>query len=306
LSYVNFYVCFSCCGLAGTELIRSFDPWRSRLCTCPPKYSFDPYTGCAHKCIYCYASSYIRDFFNCRVKKNLIERVRRDLSKLPRGILISMSNSSDPYPPTESNLRLTRTCLELFKKHGVRLLIITKSDIVIRDIDLIKEMDAAVTMTVTTLNEELARKLEPDAPKPSRRIDALKILAETRINVGLRLDPIIPYINDEDFHEIIREARYIGVKHLVSSTFKPRHDSWKRILEVFPEIREKLEELYMKNGVKIGRSMYMPRDFRFRLMKKVAVECRRYGIPFATCREGFRKLHTSLTCDGSHLIKITR
>lgn len=303
MSYVNFYVCLSCCELADTGLIRSFDPWKGRLCTCPSKYSFDPYTGCAHRCIYCYASSYIRDFFNCRIKKNLIERVRRDLSRLPKGILISMSNSSDPYPPIENNLCLTRTCIEVFEKHDVRLLIITKSDIVLRDIDLIERMGAAVTITLTTLNEELARILEPGAPKPSRRIDVLKTLAETGVNVGLRLDPIIPYVNDNDFHEVIREARYIGVKHLVSSTFKPRHDSWKRILDAFPEIREKLEELYMKNGVKIGRSMYIPRNIRFRLMEKVAVECREHGIPFATCREGLRELHTSPTCDGSHLIK---
>ncbi|MEN2974412.1 MAG: radical SAM protein [Candidatus Caldarchaeales archaeon] len=291
--------------LKSTRLIRIFDPWRSSLCTCPPKYSFDPYTGCSHRCLYCYASSYVKDFYNCRPKKNLIKIVRRDLEDLPEDILISMSNSSDPYPRIERELELTRKCLEEFKNFNLRILIITKSNLVVRDIDLLKELKAAVTITITTLDKSLARKIEPLAPSPSERLEALSILSEERIGIGLRLDPIIPFIND-GYKELLKEARDVGVKHVVSSTFKPRYDSWRRISNVFPDIREKLERIYYSEGERIGRSWYASRELRFKIMKDLAEQCRKLGLSFATCREGFRELHSSRTCDGSHLIEAVR
>jgi len=290
--------------LTHTYVIRLFDPWKSSLCTCPVKYSFDPYTGCSHRCLYCYASSYIKEFYNCRPKKNLIEIVRKDLEKLPKNAIISMSNSSDPYPRLEKELRLTGRCIEQFKKHSVRLLVITKSDMVVRDIDLLREIGAAVTITVTTLDDSLARKIEPSAPPPSRRIQALAKLSEEGVNTGLRLDPLIPLVNDYGFKELLIEARDVGVKHVVSSTFKPRFDSWKRIIQAFPELEEPLKKLYIIKGEKIGGSIYLEKSIRFKMMREVAEECAKLGLPFATCREGFPELHTSPTCDGSHLIKI--
>ena len=93
-------------------LLTAFDPWKSQICTCPDKLTFNPYTGCDHKCLYCYASSYIPNFFKCRPKKNLLSRLRQESTKL-KGELISISNSSDPYPRIEKKLRLTRECLEI-------------------------------------------------------------------------------------------------------------------------------------------------------------------------------------------------
>ena len=115
-----------------TRIIRPFDPWRSPLCTCPPKLSLDPYTGCEHGCLYCYASSYIKNFYRCRPKRNLIELVRRDLRRIPEDTLISMSNSSDPYPPMERRLKLTRRCLKEFRGRNLRILIVTKGDTILR------------------------------------------------------------------------------------------------------------------------------------------------------------------------------
>jgi DNA repair photolyase len=79
-----------------TRIIKPFDPWRGKLCTCPSKFSFDPYTGCEHGCLYCYASSYVRRFHECRPKRDLLRVVRNDVARLPDDVLISMSNSSDP------------------------------------------------------------------------------------------------------------------------------------------------------------------------------------------------------------------
>ncbi|MDI6639569.1 MAG: hypothetical protein QMD78_01965, partial [Methanocellales archaeon] len=89
------------------DVIRKFDPWGDPLCTCPPKYSFSPYTGCSHRCAYCYITSYIPNAFNCRPKKDLLKRVKKDVSKVDLAIPISISNSSDPYPPEEKDVLLT-------------------------------------------------------------------------------------------------------------------------------------------------------------------------------------------------------
>ena len=286
-----------------TYVIRPFDPWKGKLCTCPPKFSFDPYTGCEHGCIYCYASSYIRDFYRCRPKKDLIKRIRHDLDRLPKNALISMSNSSDPYTPMESELKLTRSCLNEFLNRDLRLLVITKSDLVTRDLDLLLKLRTAVTITITTLNGDITRKLEPNAPSPSRRLNAVSKLSSEGVPTGVRVDPIIPFINDDGLEDLLREIRDAGARHVTASTLKPRWDGWKRLKEVFPEACFKLEPLYFKEGERIGRSYYLPASLRFKLMKRIANECRKLGLTFASCREGFVELTTAGTCDGSHLIK---
>jgi DNA repair photolyase len=106
-------------------LITKFDPWNSKLCTCPFKLTLNPYTGCEHACVYCYASSYIPNFFDCRPKKNLIPCLEKEAKNL-KGELISISNSSDPYPSIEKKLLLTRKCLEILSKANCKVQIITK------------------------------------------------------------------------------------------------------------------------------------------------------------------------------------
>ncbi|MEM1654920.1 MAG: radical SAM protein [Nitrososphaerota archaeon] len=289
-------------GNAGTRVIKPFDPWRGRLCTCPRKFSFDPYTGCEHGCLYCYASFYIRRFHECRPKKNLLELVEGDVLRLPENALISMSNSSDPYPPMEYGLELTRRCLNEFRRRNLRILVITKSDLVLRDLDILRALRCAVTLTITTLDDQLAGRLEPGAPPPSRRLHAVERLSSEGIRVGVRVDPIIPYINDEGIDDLLREVRDAGAIHVTSSTFKPRPDSWARIEAAFPDVAEKLRPLYFEEGERIARSRYLPKPMRFKLMKMIADGCRKLGLTFACCREGFIELNTGASCDGSHLI----
>ncbi len=129
------------------NLITKFDPWQSKLCTCPFKLTFNPYTGCDHRCVYCYASSYIPKFFECKPKKDLTGRLEREAAKL-NGELISISNSSDPYPNLERELGLTRKCLEILTKQKCKIQIITKSDIVARDVDLLRKKPSMVSLTI--------------------------------------------------------------------------------------------------------------------------------------------------------------
>jgi len=284
------------------DLIRDFDPWGDKLCTCPKKYSFSPYTGCDHGCLYCYITSYIPRAFDCRPKEDLIKRVKRDLRHMDKNRSISMSNSSDPYPTIEGKMRRTRSCLELFAQEGCRVLVVTKSDLVARDADLLVQMPAAVSVTITTLDEKLSRKLEPNAPCPRRRLNAIEKLVACRVPVAIRLDPIIPGLNDADIEQTVKAAAAAGAKHVTSSTFKPRPDSWRRIQQVFPEVSAKLEPLYFEYGERHHNSRYLPRELRLKLMMKVKNACDENGLTFASCREGLQRMATGPSCDGSHLI----
>jgi len=248
-----------------------------------------------------FASSYIPNFYNCRIKKNLLARVERDLHKMDKRRAISMSNSSDPYPPMETKLGLTRSCLELFARSGCRVLVITKSDLVARDADLLIQMPAAVSVTITTLDEKLSRRLEPNAPSPRRRLNAIRKLVGRGVPVAVRLDPIIPFLNDEGVEDVIGAAASRGVKHITSSTFKPRFDSWRRIQNTFPGAAAHLAPLYFDQGERHRRSWYLPRELRLEPMGRVRAACDEHGLTFATCREGMPELTTAATCDGSHL-----
>jgi len=177
-------------------LLTVFDPWKSQLCTCPRKLTFNPYTGCDHECLYCYASSYIPRFHECRPKKNLISRLKQEAAKL-NGELISISNSSDPYPRLEGETGLTRKCLEILAKSHCRLQIVTKSDLVIRDIDILQTVPCVVSVTVLTADDGLSKKLEPGAPVSSKRLKAIETLAKAGVPTTARIDPVIPFLNDD-------------------------------------------------------------------------------------------------------------
>ena len=279
-------------------LITKFDPWNSKLCTCSFKLSLNPYTGCEHSCVYCYASSYIPNFFRCRPKKNLISRLKKEVKNL-RGELISISNSSDPYPSIEEKLLLTRRCLEILSHSDCKLQIITKSSLVVRDSDILRKMKAMVSLTITTIDDEISKKLEPKAPPSSERIEAVKILIKKEIPVSVRIDPIIPFLNEEQ-KELIKILAEIGVKHVTASTYKVKQDNWQRFSLTFPHIAEKLKKLYFKKGEKFGRSLYLPKDFRYKILKRIKDLVEAEGMKFGCCREGLNL--SSGTCDGSWLI----
>ena len=286
-------------------MVRPFDPWRSPLCTCPRKYTLNPYTGCSHMCLYCYATSYIGRR-KSTPKSNLIERVKRDLEKIVRAEhypLINMSTSSDPYPPEESELRLTRRVLELLCRYPVRLLITTKSSIVMRDVDLLRKVRSAVAITITMLDDDLARKLEPNAPPPSERIRAVERLSAEGIPVAVRIDPVIPYLNDDpcELKLLVQEVVAAGAKHIVTSTYKLKPDSFKRIIQSFPELEQRLRKLYYEEGEYIHGYRYLKVELRRKLLAPVVETCRKLNVSYATCREGLPDYRDAPSCDGSHL-----
>jgi len=275
------------------QIIKLFDPWKSPLCTCPPKYTLNPYTGCQHKCIYCYASSYIPNFFKIRIKPNILSKVKKDIPYLDKKLHVSISNSSDPYPPIEKDYKITRQILKLFVENEIPFMIITKSNLVTRDIDIIKEGKSAVAISITSLSENFSKKFEPFAPLPKERIKAAIELAKKGIPLIIRIDPIIPNFNDKEIPEIIETLKDYASQFVIS-TLKPRPDGLKRLKKyINPEIfTEKIRGTY-----------YLPYEKRKIIIQKARECADKYKIPISTCREGIKEFDNAETCDGSHLIK---
>ncbi|MEZ0319560.1 MAG: radical SAM protein [Pyrobaculum sp.] len=289
------------------NVVRPFDPWGNPLCTCPPKYGLNPYTGCGHGCLYCYITSYIPDAFRPRPKEGLVEKVRRDLEKLPKGAVVSLSNSSDPYTPPEAALGLTRRALQILLERGFRVVVVTKSPLVVRDLDLFQKHRGRVVVqiTITTLREDLAAVLEPRAPRPLGRLEAVRKLASAGVPVTVRLDPLIPGLNDDvgNIREVVDAAADAGAVHLVASTYKAKRDNFARLAAAFPHLAPMWRRMYFEEGKYFHGQWYAPAEYRRAVLTRVAEEARRRGLQFTVCREEFTDLNTpGAYCDGSHLL----
>ncbi len=282
------------------SLLTPFDPWKSRLCSCPEKYSLSAYTGCGHGCLYCYASSYIRGFSQPRPKKDFLKRLEREIKRIPQGATIALANSSDPYQPLEEKLKLTHEALEIMKNYDLKINLVTKSALILRDLDILKKMRAVlVSISLSTLDEKLAKKLEPKASHPKERLKAVKLLSDY-LPVVVRLDPLIYPLTTNNFKDTIKRIKTCGAKQIITSTYKIKPDSFKRMALAFPEYQKLWQELYLKKGERKNNYIYLPKDLRKDLISQVRKSALAENLKFSSCREGFSELNTA-TCDGSGL-----
>ncbi len=280
------------------SLISPFDPWRSELCNCPPKYSLSPYTGCGHGCLYCYASSYIPNFYQPRPKKDFLKRIRKELEKVSPFTYLAISNSSDPFQPLERRENLTKSLLKILSQHDLRIMIVTKSDFILENVNLIEaQQSVVIAITLTTLNQKIAEKLEPEAPSPFRRLQAIASLSQY-FPVVCRFDPLIYPLNTEEIRQVIQAVKEAGARQIITSTFKARPDSLKRMAKEFPHHSFLWQELYLEKGQNTARYYYLPKSLRQTLIEKVREETLKAGLAFSSCREGLPELNTAI-CDGS-------
>lgn len=224
-----------------------------------------------------------------------MKRLDRDLRKLGDRTLISMSNSSDPYPPVEKKNEITRGCLNLMSEYDTKLLIVTKSDIVARDIDLLSDIRCAVSITITSTTKN---PLEPYAPPPERRVAALRELKDAGVPVILRLDPIFPLITESEALKVVDKCDFVD--HVVTSTLKLRGDSFKKVVSAYPQLEREYRSLYFEKGKKIQSSWYLPAEMRENMLRRITEKCEELGINCGFCREGLE--FNARSCDGSHLI----
>ncbi|RMF66364.1 MAG: PA0069 family radical SAM protein [Calditrichaeota bacterium] len=191
----------------------------------PFEYSLNPYRGCEHGCIYCYARP-THEYLGFSAGLDFESRilVKPDAAKLlaqrlrsprwrPQSVVFS--GNTDCYQPVEKQLRLTRACLKVFLQFRNPVSVITKSALVLRDLDILRELARLnlvyVTLSVTTLDPELSRKMEPRASTPAKRLDALEKLARAGVPTNVNIAPLIPGLNEHEVPAILREAAARGV-----------------------------------------------------------------------------------------------
>ncbi|HEY4788958.1 MAG TPA: radical SAM protein, partial [Bacteroidales bacterium] len=167
------------------------------------KYNMNLYRGCQHGCIYCDSRSkcyQLGELSDIRIKENALLLLEKELkSKRERGT-IGFGSMNDSYMPIEKTEELTRKTLQLALRYRFPIHIITKSNLVVRDIDILKEISkiyAAISFTITTADDRLSKLIEPNAPVSSLRFDAIRTLSEAGIYTGITLMPVLPFITDE-------------------------------------------------------------------------------------------------------------
>lgn len=224
----------------------------------PFTYGLNPYRGCEHGCIYCYARPF-HEFlgfsagldFESRimVKYDAAEKLRAKFaSKNWKPESVTLSGVTDPYQPVERELEITGGCMEVFAEARNPVGIITKNYLVTRDIDLLEELAkynaVHVTLSVTTLDRDLARVMEPRTSQPYRRLKAIEILAEKGISVGVNVAPIIPGLTDHECADILKAASDAGATHAGYTIVRLPHgvkDLFKEWLEQhFPDRKDKV------------------------------------------------------------------
>src|SRR5690242_19414752 len=213
-------------------------PTKSLLnkCTAPRMpftWTINPYRGCEFACKYCYAR-YTHEFMEMRdgvdferkiyVKQQAAWLLRQDLKKVKRGEQIALGTATDPYQPAEKRFEVTRAILEEISRHqGLELGIVTKSNLILRDIEILQRVSMHnqlfVNITVTTVNTELARILEPRAPRPDLRFEAVRKLNEAGVAAGVICAPVLPGITDapKDLEALVEAAAQSGAKYIFAN-----------------------------------------------------------------------------------------
>jgi DNA repair photolyase len=221
-------------------------------------YNMNIYKGCCHGCIYCDSRSEcyrVDNFDKVRAKENAIYIIDRELkSKIKTGV-VGTGAMSDPYNPFEKDLKLTRTALELIYKHGFGAAIATKSDLVTRDIDVLKSINehspVCIKLTITTYADDLCRVIEPNVSPSAARFDTLAKLSENGLFCGVLLMPILPFINDteENITSIIKAAAQAGAKFVypwlgVTLRQNQRDYFYQQLDRNFPGLRSKYQTVF--------------------------------------------------------------
>jgi len=277
-----------------------FNTFAQGFCTCPPKYNLNTYLGrCGHNCIYCYATKFPTFNGPPTPRTKLLEQIEAMAANTTQKLPVMISDCTDPYQPLEIEHQITRKCIQVLVGHGFTLLIVTKSDLVTRDIDLFKKTPTVVSVTITTPNEDIAKKTEPDAPSPEKRIAALQEIIEAGIPAHARIDPIIPYVNDdpEEFETLVATLANIGVKQVTVATVKPVRGFFAKIKQVFPEKHEKIVKAYEDGRWMVGYK-YLAAEKRKAIISRLRPIVLKYGLEFAACRDGFPEYNTT-ACDGT-------
>jgi DNA repair photolyase len=245
------------------------------------------YRGCTHGCIYCDSRSVCynmtHDFEDIEVKINALSLLENSLKSKRKKTMIGTGAMSDPYIQLETKLEYTRKSLELMERYGFGISIQTKSNRILRDIDLLKKINdktkCVVQMTMTTYDEELCKIIEPNVSTTKERFEVLKIMKENKIPTVVWLSPILPFINDteENLRGILDYCMEAGVYGIINFgiglTLREgnREYYYEKLEKHFPGLKEKYHKKY-------GYAYVIHSDNHNKLMKIFYEECSKYNI----------------------------
>jgi len=271
-------------------------PVRSLLNRCtgtrmPFTWTINPYRGCEFACKYCYAR-YTHEFMEMRdgidfeqkiyAKQHAAELLRQELRKVKRGEEIAIGTATDPYQPIEKKLEITRAILQELARHsGLELGIVTKSAMVVRDIDLLKAISEqnhiSVSFTVTTVNADLARILEPRAPRPDLRLEALRSLRDAGIRAGVICAPVLPGITDSprQLEAVVNAAAGAKAVHIYANPLFLKPCSAAVFL---PFLKEHFPKLVPEYERRFKERAFLPAAYRKRISGLMAQLKEKYGI----------------------------
>jgi len=250
------------------------------------KYNMNLYRGCQHQCIYCDTRSecyQIQNFENEVIyKENSLELLRKELaSKRIKGT-IGLGSMNDPYQPLEAIQELTRKALQIIAEFQFPVHLITKSNLVLRDIDLLKQISniyASVSFSITTTDDELAKVIEPGATLVSSRLKAIQELNKNGIQAGIVMMPILPFIEDnaENITNIVTKGHEYSTAYILPSFGMTMRDRqrvyyYRKLDQHFPGIKKK----YIK---KFGENYSCSVNNYHHLKKKFDELCNKYDIP---------------------------
>ncbi|HAP35811.1 MAG TPA: radical SAM protein [Bacteroidetes bacterium] len=271
-------------------------------------FDLNPYRGCEHGCIYCYARpshEYLGfsaglDFeTKIMVKENIHHLLEKEFQKKSwTPSTISLSGNTDCYQPIERKLQLTRKCLEVFLKYRNPVGMITKNALITRDIDILSELAKLqlvnTTITITTLDKELHRTMEPRTSVPESRLDTIEQLAKVGIPVGVSLSPIIPGFNDIEIPAILKRASEHGATFAFYTMLRLPHAVKDLFIEwlkrEFPEKSEKVINRIKDvregkmNNVEFGKRMTGSGEIAESISQLFEVTCKKYGLNEQTHR----------------------
>ncbi len=221
-------------------------------------YNMNIYHGCCHGCIYCDSRSAcygIQDFDIVQAKEDALRIIRDDLRRKTRTGVVGMGAMSDPYNPMEEKEQLTRHALELIHAFGFGVSIATKSSLILRDMDILKDIaryaPVLLKITVTAADDNLCKKVEPNAPVSSERFEAIRQLTEAGLFTGILLMPVLPFIEDtdENIMKIVEKAHEVNARFIYPAfgmTLRDIQRDWYygKLIQQFPN--ERLVDKYQK------------------------------------------------------------
>ncbi len=250
-------------------------------------YNMNIYRGCCHGCVYCDSRSecyQIQDFDQVKAKKDALVIIRNDLRRKVKTGVVGTGSMSDPYNPFEKELKLTRHAMELVDAYGFGMAVATKSALMLRDMDILESIKdhspVLCKVTVTTADDALAKKIEPNVSSPSQRLDMIARLSEKGIFTGILLMPVLPFLEDnkENIMSVVRCAHQAGARFIyavMGMTLRGNQREWyfDRLEELFPG--QRLRERYLKA---YGGRYECASPGARELWKMFEEECQKYGI----------------------------